>query len=124
MALLALTEENFQQIIADNEVVIIDFWATWCGPCKQYGPIFEKVAEETTGVTFAKINTDEQQQLAAQFHIRSIPTTMIMKEEIIVYQQEGVLFHDQLVEIVNKAKTLDMEKVRMKLAEQEAAAQQ
>ncbi|UFS61556.1 thioredoxin domain-containing protein [Sulfurimonas sp. HSL-3221] len=66
MALLALTDENFQQVIADNEVVIIDFWATWCGPCKQYGPIFEKVAEETSGVTFAKINTDDQQQLAAQ----------------------------------------------------------
>jgi len=124
MALLALTEENFEKTIAENEIVIIDFWAEWCGPCKQYGPIFERVAENTPGVLFAKINTDEQQSLAAQFHIRSIPTTVIMKEQVIVYQQEGVFFQEKLAETVGKAQTLDMARVRAKLAEQEAAAQQ
>jgi len=121
---IALNAENFEKIIAENEIVIIDFWATWCGPCKQYGPIFERVSGNTPGVTFAKINTDEQQQLAAQFHIRSIPTTVVMKEQVIVFQQEGVLFQDKLTEIVKKAQALDMEKVHKMLAEQEAAAQQ
>jgi thioredoxin 1 len=124
MPLTALTDENFEKIIAENEIVVIDFWAEWCGPCKQYGPIFERVSENTPGLMFAKVNTDEQQQLAAQFQIRSIPTTVIMKEQIIVFQQEGVLFQEKLVELVNKVQTLDMEKVRKRIAEQEAAAQQ
>lgn len=124
MALTALTDENFEKIIAENEIVIIDFWAQWCGPCKQYGPIFESVSENNPELTFAKVNTDEQQGLAAQFHIRSIPTTVIMKEQIIVFQQEGVLFREKLAEIVKKAQALDMDRVRKKLAEQEAAAAQ
>ncbi|MHC3994747.1 thioredoxin [Thiomicrolovo sp. ZZH C-3] len=124
MAPVALTAENFDKIIADNEIVIIDFWATWCGPCKQYGPIFERVAENVSDITFAKINTDEQQQLAAQFHIRSIPTTVVMKDEIIVFQQEGVLFHEKLLDIAEKAQALDMDMVREKIAAQEAAAAQ
>lgn len=124
MALINLTNENFQQIIAQNEIVAIDFWATWCSPCKTYGPIFERAAENIPGVTFAKINTDDEQELAAQFQIRSIPTTVIMKEEIIVLHQEGVLFQEKLVELLNKAKGLDMEKVRQKIAAQEAASKE
>ena len=124
MALIALTEENFEKIIAENEIVIIDFWAEWCGPCKQYGPIFERVSENNPDITFAKINTDEQQGLAAQFHIRSIPTTVVMKEQVIVFQQEGVLFQEKVADILKKAQALDMDKVRKKIAEQEAAAQQ
>jgi len=124
MALTALTEENFEKTIADNGIVVIDFWAEWCGPCRQYGPIFESVAEETPGILFAKVNTDEEQGVAAQFQIRSIPTTVVMKEQTIVFQQEGVLFQDKLSEIVKKAQALDMEKVRKKIAEQEAAAAQ
>ena len=123
MALIALTEENFEKIIAENEIVIIDFWAEWCGPCKQYGPIFERVSENNPDITFAKINTDEQQGLAAQFHIRSIPTTVVMKEQVIVFQQEGVLFQEKVADILKKAQALDMDKVRKKIAEQEAAAQ-
>lgn len=124
MPLVTLTDENFETIIAENEIVIIDFWTQWCGPCRQYGPTFERASEEISGITFAKANTDEQQGLSAQFHIRSIPTTVIIKEQTIVFQQEGVLFMDKLVDIINKAKGLDMDKVRSKIAAQEAAAQQ
>jgi len=124
MPLIALTDGNFEKTVAENGIVIIDFWAVWCGPCKQYGPIFESVSENNPELTFAKVNTDEQQGLAAQFHIRSIPTTVIMKEQIIVFQQEGVLFREKLAEIVKKAQALDMDRVRKKLAEQEAAAAQ
>jgi len=124
MALTALTEENFEKTITDNEIVVIDFWAEWCGPCKQYGPIFERVAENTPGTLFAKVNTDEEQGVAAQFQIRSIPTTVVMKEQIIVFHQEGVLFQDKLSEIVKKAQALDMETLRKKIAEQETAAAQ
>ncbi len=122
MALMALTEENFEKTIAENEIVIMDFWAQWCAPCKQYGPIFERVAENTPGVTFAKVNTDNESSIASEFQIRSIPTTIVMKEEIVVLVQEGVLFQERLAEIVEKAQALDMEMVRKKIAEQEAAA--
>ncbi|WP_345975798.1 thioredoxin [Sulfurimonas sp. HSL3-7] len=122
MALMKLTEENFEKTIAENEIIIMDFWAQWCGPCKQYGPIFERVAENTPGVTFAKVNTDNEPAIASEFQIRSIPTTIVMKEEIVVLVQEGVLFQERLTEIVEKAKALDMEMVRKKIAEQEAAA--
>jgi len=124
MALIALTEENFEKTITENEVVIIDFWAAWCGPCKQYGPIFESVSEEIPDVTFAKVNTDEEQGLASQFQIRSIPTTAVMKGQIVVFLQEGVFSEERLTEVVKKAQALDMEMVRKKLAEQEAAAGQ
>ncbi len=119
---MALTEENFEKTIAENEIVIMDFWAQWCAPCKQYGPIFERVAENTPGVTFAKVNTDNEPSIASEFQIRSIPTTIVMKEEIVVLVQEGVLFQERLAEIVEKAQALDMEMVRKKIAEQEAAA--
>jgi len=124
MAILALTDENFEKIIAENEIVIIDFWAQWCGPCKQYGPIFERFSEHNPGITFAKVDTDEQQLLAAQFQIRSIPTTVVMKEQVIVFQQEGLLFQDKLTEILKKAQALDMERVRKRIAAQAAAAGQ
>ena len=115
MPLIALTEENFEKTIAENEIVVIDFWAVWCGPCKQYGPIFESVAESNPDIAFGKINTDEQQPLTAQFQIRSIPTTVVMKEQIIVFQQEGMFFREKLADIVKKAQTLDMDKVRAKI---------
>lgn len=123
MSSTALTAENFEKIIAENEIVVIDFWAEWCGPCKQYGPIFERVAENIPDVMYVKVNTDEQQQLATHFGIRSIPTTAVIKEQIIVFQQEGMFFQEKLVDIVKKAQAVDMEMVRKKLAEQEAAAQ-
>ena len=116
MALIALTAENFEKTITDNEIVIIDFWAEWCGPCKSYGPVFERASENIPDITFAKVNTEEQEGLAAQFQIRSIPTTAVIKDQIIVFQQTGVLPQETLVDVLKQAKTLDMQKVRDEIA--------
>lgn len=121
MALTALTQENFEDIITANEIVIIDFWAEWCGPCKQYGPVFERAAENIPDILFAKVNTDEQQGLAAQFQIRSIPTTVVIKDQIIIFNQGGVLPQEGIVDILKQAKALDMDKVRADIAKQEAS---
>jgi len=123
MALIALTEENFEQTITDNEIVIIYFWAEWCGPCKMYGPIFERASESIPDVTFAKVNTEEQEGLAAMFQVRSIPTTVVLKEKVIVMNQAGVLQQENLVDILKQAKALDMDKVREEIAKQEASPQ-
>jgi thioredoxin 1 len=117
MAIIALTEENFEKTISENEIVIIDFWAEWCGPCRSYGPVFERASENIPGVTFAKINTDEQQALAQQFQIQSIPTTAVVKEQIVVFHQTGVLPQETIVDVLKQAEALDMDKVRKDIAD-------
>ena len=124
MATLDLTQENFEKTVNDNAMVIIDFWAPWCGPCKGFAPVFEKAAEAHKDVVFAKVNTDEQQELAGSFNIRSIPTLMVFREQIIVFSQPGALPQNALEQIVGKAKTLDMDEVRKQIAEQPAEGQQ
>ncbi|WP_345977551.1 thioredoxin [Sulfurimonas sp. HSL3-7] len=124
MALVTLTEENFEKTVTDNDIVIIDFWAPWCGPCKSFGPIFEKTSEQFPDIIFGKVNTEEQQGLAGHFQIRSIPTTVILKEQIIVFNQAGVLSEEALVDIVGQVQALDMDKVRKEIEEQQAAQQQ
>lgn len=118
MATVALTLENFEQTISTNDLVIIDFWAEWCGPCKTFGPIFEKVSEKYPDVVFGKVETDQQQELSSGFQIRSIPTLMIFREKIIIFTQPGMLPESNFVELVEKALSLDMDMVRAEIAKQ------
>jgi thioredoxin 1 len=118
VATVELTQENFDQIVGDNNFVMIDFWASWCGPCKNFAPIYEKVSESHDDVVFAKVNTEEQQALAAHFQIRSIPTLMIFRDQIIIFSQAGMLPEESLKELIEKAKELDMDQVRKEIASQ------
>ena len=121
MAVVELTKENFEQVVTGNPMVIVDYWAPWCGPCRGFAPVFEKVAEANPDVVFAKVNTDEEQEIAAHFQIRSIPTLMVFKDQVIVFSQPGALPQGAFEQVVEKSKTLDMEMVRKQIAEQEAA---
>ncbi|HET7546460.1 MAG TPA: thioredoxin [Usitatibacter sp.] len=120
MAVVELTKENFEEVITSNATVIVDYWAPWCGPCRGFAPVFEKVAEANPDVVFAKVNTDDEQEIAAHFQIRSIPTLMVFREQIIVFSQPGALPQGAFEQVVEKAKTLDMDDVRRQIAAQEA----
>jgi thioredoxin 1 len=122
MATVELTKDNFEDTIKDNNIVLLDFWASWCGPCKQFGPIFEEASEEHQDIVFAKINTEKEQELAAQFQIRSIPTLMAVKEQIIVFSQPGALPASALSEIIGKIKELDMDEVRKDIENQQTSS--
>ncbi len=119
MASLEITEPNFAETIEDNQLVLLDFWAEWCGPCKAYGPVYERISEEFPDVVFGKIDTEEQQALAGMFGIRSIPTTMAFKEGIGVFMQPGALPEAALRDLVVKLQELDMDEVRAELAAQQ-----
>ena len=112
MATIALTKDNFNETIAENDIVIIDFWASWCGPCQSFAPTFEAASEKHDDVTFAKVNTEEQQELAQACNIRSIPTLMIFREKILLYSQPGALSPAQMEDLLDKTRALDMEQVR------------
>ena len=118
MATIALTKDNFNETIENNDTVIIDFWAEWCGPCKSFAPTFETASENHSDVVFAKVNTEEQQELAQACNIRSIPTLMIFREQILLYSQAGALPPAQLEDIVDKTKSLDMDQVREDIEKQ------
>ena len=120
MASIELTIENFEQTILENDMVVIDFWAEWCGPCKMFGPTFEKVSGQHEDVVFAKCDTEAQQQIAAQFGIQSIPTLAIMRDKVLLFSQAGALPESALTDIVTQAKGLDMADVHAQIAEQEA----
>jgi thioredoxin len=119
---IELTQENFDSTITDNSMVIIDFWAPWCGPCRGFAPVYEKAAEGHPDIVFAKVNTDEQQELAGSFGIRSIPTLMVFREQVILFQQAGALPGNALEQVITQAKSMDMEKVRAELAAQDSGA--
>jgi thioredoxin 1 len=123
MATVNLTKENFSDTVNDNDIVIIDFWAEWCGPCKSFSPIYEEASEKHQGIVFGKVNTEEEQELGASFQIRSIPTLMIFREKIILYSQPGMMAAPQLDELIGKVLELDMDKVRAEIAEQEKQKQ-
>jgi len=121
MATMDLTKDNFEKTVADNPIVIVDFWAPWCGPCRGFAPVFEKASEAHPDVVFAKVNSDEQQELAGAFNIRSIPTLMVFREKVILFQQAGALPGQALEQVLTQAKTLDMAKVHQEIAAQQNA---
>jgi len=117
MAIVALNKENFQQQLAKDGIVLIDWWAPWCGPCRMFGPTYEKVSEKHPDITFAKVNTEDEQELAASFDIRSIPTLMILRDHVLVFAQPGALPESALENLVSEVRKLDMDKVRAEIAE-------
>lgn len=120
MATVDITKDNFEETISNNDIVMVDFWAPWCGPCKSFAPIYEAVSEKHDDVVFAKVNTEDEQELAASFQIRSIPTLMILREKVVVFSQAGMLPENALAEIIGKTKELDMDKVRSEVEKQQA----
>src|SRR3954468_13711563 len=111
MAVVELTKENFEKIITSTPTVVVDYWAPWCGPCRGFAPVFERVAESNPDIVFAKVNTDEEQEIAEHFQIRSIPTLMVFRDKVIVFSQPGALPQSALEQVLAKSKELDMEAV-------------
>jgi len=120
VATVDVTQENLHQIISGNNMVIVDFWAPWCGPCRSFAPAYEAASEKYPDVVFAKVNTEEQQALAGHFQIRSIPTLMIFREKIIIFAQPGALPAAAFEQVIVKAKALDMDEVRREIAKEQA----
>ncbi|WP_030546406.1 thioredoxin [Streptomyces albus] len=124
MSTVELTKENFDEVVSANDFVLIDFWASWCGPCRTFAPVYEKAANRHSDLVFAKVDTEAQPELAAAFNIQSIPTLMVVRENVAVYAQPGALPEPALEDIIGQARDLDMEKVHQSVTEQQAAQQQ
>lgn len=120
MAIVELTKDNFEEVITGNDMIIVDFWAPWCAPCRSFAPTYEAASEKFPDVVFAKVNTEEEQELAGHFQIRSIPTLMIFREKVILFSQPGALPASALEQVITQASELDMTQVHKDIAEQQA----
>lgn len=118
MATIELNATNFSDTITQNDFVIVDFWAPWCGPCRSFAPVYEELSEQHPDIVFAKVNTEEQQELAGHFQIRSIPTLMLFREQVILYSEAGALPKQGLQQLITDAKAVDMQEVHKSLQEQ------
>jgi thioredoxin len=123
MATAELNKGNFEDVVTRNEMVIIDFWAAWCGPCRSFAPVFEAASEQHPDIVFCKVNADDEQELAAAFSIRSIPYVMMLREKVVLFAQAGALPTEGLESVIRQARALDMAQVHKEVAEQQAQQQ-
>ena len=124
MATVELNRSNFEQVVTGNDIVIVDFWAPWCGPCRSFEPVFEAASEQHQDIVFGKVNSDDEQELAAAFSIRSIPYVMVLREKVVLFAQAGALPAEGLESVIRQARALDMAQVHREIAEQQAQQQQ
>lgn len=124
MATVELNRSNFEQVVTGNDIVIVDFWAPWCGPCRSFEPVFEAASEQHQDIVFGKVNSDDEQELAAAFSIRSIPYVMLLREKVVLFAQAGALPAEGLESVIRQARALDMAQVHREIAEQQEQQQQ